>query len=132
MAGQIAKVYERQYPSEGFVGDRLVTVGDGSGGYLTAVEASRYPTADGHGALVFFWHNQTFLGWDTNQESWNVAVSAKSDAIEATYPDYAPNDPACCPSLAPVTITYTWSGTGLTQSRAIPPGAIVGTEVFST
>ena len=132
IAAQIAKTHETTDPSEGFIGSSPVTVSDGSGGYLTAVSALRNPSADGHGALIFFWHNQTFLGWDTNEETWNVMVRANSaDAIEATYADYAPGNPACCPSLPPVTITYSWSGAGFAQSRKIPVGAIVGITVFS-
>jgi hypothetical protein len=129
---QIARTHETVDPSEGFVGSSPVTVSDGSGGYLTAVSALRNPSADGHGSLIYFWHNQTFLGWDTNEESWNVMVRANgADAIEATYADYAPGNPACCPSLSPVTITYSWSGTGFAQSRKIPAGAIVGIAVSS-
>ena len=108
-----------------------MTVSDGSGGYLTAVSALRTPSADGHGDLIFFWHNQTFLGWDTNEETWNTMVHADADAIAVTYPDYAPGNPACCPSLPPVTIIYGWSRTGFTQSQKIPAGAIVGIAVSS-
>jgi hypothetical protein len=132
IAAQIGNTYETTDPSEGFIGSSPVTVSDGAGGYLTAVSALRNPSADGHGALIFFWHNQTFLGWDTNEETWNVMVRANgTDVIEATYADYAPGNPACCPSLPPATITYSWSGTGLAQSRKIPAGAIVGIAVSS-
>jgi hypothetical protein len=132
IAGQIANTHETTDPNEGFVGSSPVTVSDGSGGYFTAVSALRNPSADGHGALIFFWHNQTFLGWDTNKETWNVMVSADgADAIEATYADYAPGNPACCPALPPVSVTYSWSGTGFAQSRKIPAGAIVGITVSS-
>jgi hypothetical protein len=124
--------HEAVDPNEGFVGGSPVTVSDGSNGYLTAVPAQRSPSADGHGALVFFWHDQTFLGWDTNKETWNVTLrAAGTNAIEATYPDYAPGEPACCPSLPPVTISYRWSGTGLAQDRTLPSGAVVGITVFS-
>jgi len=132
IAAQIASTHETIAPGEGFVGGSPVTVSDGNGGYLTAVPAGRSPSADGHGWLVFLWHNQGFLGWDTNRESWNVTVRADGmNAIEATYPDYSPGDPACCPSLPPVTITYSWNGTGLAQSRTLPAGAIVGIAVTS-
>jgi len=132
ITAQIASTHETTDPSEGFVGSSPVTVSDGSGGYLTAVSALRNPSADGHGALIFFWHNQTFLGWDTNEETWNVMVRANgADTIEATYADYAPGNPACCPSLPPVAITYSWSGTGFAQSRLLPAGAVVGIAVSS-
>jgi LppP/LprE lipoprotein len=81
---------------------------------------------------VFFWHNQKFLGWDTDKESWNVTVSdGGTNAIRASYADYAPGDPACCPSLPRVTITYSWGGSALAQDRAIPAGALVGIAVSS-
>jgi hypothetical protein len=132
IAAQVANTHETTDPNEGFIGNSPVTVSDGSGGYFTAVSALRNPSADGHGALIFFWHNQTFLGWDTNEETWNVMVrSYSADAIGATYADYAPGNPACCPSLPPVTVTYSWRGTGFAQSRKIPAGAIVGIAVSS-
>lgn len=88
VAAQIATTHEAADPREEFIGSPPVTVGDGSGGYLTAVTALRNPSADGHGDLVFFWHNQTSLGWDTNKETWNVSVRAGgTNAIEATYAD---------------------------------------------
>ncbi len=132
VAAQIATTHETADPREGFIGSPPVTVGDGAGGYLTAVYALRNPSADGHGALVFFWHDQTFLGWDTNKETWNVSVrGGVTNAIEATYADYAPGEAACCPSLPPVTITYSWNGAGLAQNRTLPAGAIVGIDVTS-
>lgn len=131
IAAVIASTHEVSDPNEDFSeGSSPVTVSDGHGGYLTAVAAGRTPSADGHGWLVFFWHDQTFLGWDTDQETWNVSVEAGGPrAIVATYPDYAPTDPACCPSLAPVSISYSWSGATLAQSRQLPKGSLVGIAV---
>jgi hypothetical protein len=128
---QIARTHEVGSQGEGFSGgDSVVTVGDGSGGYLTAVPALRNPSADGHGSLVFFWHNQRFVGWDTNMETWNVQVrSGGSDTIDAKYPVYAKGDAACCPSLPPITITYRWGGDALTQSAPLPAGSLVGIPV---
>jgi LppP/LprE lipoprotein len=130
IAAVIASTHEVSYPDEGFAGGSPVTVSDGHGGDLTAVAAGRTPSADGHGWLVFFWDDQRFLGWDTDQETWNVSVKAGGpNSIEASYPDYASSDPACCPSLPPVIITYRWSGTGLAQSRQLPKGSVVGVAV---
>jgi hypothetical protein len=132
---QVARTYEVTDPNEVFTSDNssgsaAVTVGDGDGGYLTAVTARRNPSADGHGWLVFFWHNQRFVGWDTNMETWNVQVHAGGpDSIEAEYPVYAKGDAACCPSLPPVTITYRWGGAALAQSTPLPPGSLVGIAV---
>ena len=132
IAAQVGRTRDVADPAARFAAGPPVTVGDGSGGFLTAVSAGRTPSADGHGGLVFFWHDQTFLGWDTDRESWNVSLAASGpDAIEARYPDYARGDPACCPSLPPVTVTYRWTGTRLGQSRTLPPGVIVGILVSS-
>jgi hypothetical protein len=130
ITAQITDTHEESDPSENFVGGTPVTVGDGNGGFFTAEPALRNPSADGHGDLIFFWHNQTFLGWDTNKETWDVTVRANGpDTIAATYPDYRPNDAACCPSLPPVTITYSWGGTRLAQSQSLPAGTLVGVTV---
>jgi hypothetical protein len=46
---------------------RPLTIKDGRGtGTLTAVVGGRYPTADGLGQVVFFWHNQVFIGLSAN------------------------------------------------------------------
>jgi hypothetical protein len=101
-----------------------VTTGDGHGGTLTAVIAHRTPAADSHGYLVFFWHNNQFVGWDRNQEAMTTkaVTAAGPGAFSVTYANYAGNDPACCPSLAPVTITYHWNGTRLQADQPVPPG----------
>src|SRR4051794_8387158 len=86
IAAQVATTHEVDFPDEGFTAELPTTVGDGGAGFLTAVPALRSPSADGHGWLVFFWHNQTFLGWDTDQETWNVGVEAATPrSIQATY-----------------------------------------------
>ena len=131
IATQLARTHESEVPDEAFADGPPVTVDDGAGGYLTAVPALRSPSADGHGWLLFFWHNRTFLGWDTNQETWNVGVRADGQAIQATYPRYASGDAACCPSLPSITITYRWNGTGLVQDQPLPSEAIVGVTVFT-
>ena len=133
IATQLARTHETDVPDETFTGDPpvTVTVPDGTGGSLTAVPARRSPSADGHGWLVFFWHNGTFLGWDTNLETWNVGVRADGHTIRATYPRYAPGDAACCPSLSSITITYRWNGSRLTQDQPLPSEAIVGVTVFT-
>ncbi|ACX51899.1 copper amine oxidase domain protein [Ammonifex degensii KC4] len=90
-------------------GDPL-TVPDGQGGTLTAVIGQRYPTADGYGELVFFWHNKDFLGWDCDHEH-NDIIDVSSPGpgrITVTYAHYAENDPLCAPSLPPVKVTFAW------------------------
>ncbi len=99
-----------------------LAVDDGQGGVLTAVIGTRSPTADGYGQIVFFWHNQNFLGWDSSTESIAISrlTSPSPGVIAVTYVHYGPNDPLCCASLAPVTINYSWNGTAL-QSSGAPP-----------
>ena len=129
ISAQLAKTHETELPDETFTDGPPVVVDDGAGGYLTAVAAHRDPTADGHGWLVFFWHNRSFLGWDTDRETWNVAVQAEGATIQATYPRNAPGDAACCPSLSTITITYRWNGSGLAQDQPLPSEAIMGVAV---
>jgi len=85
-------------------------VPDGQGGTLTAVIGQRYPTADGYGELVFFWHNRDFLGWDCDHEHFDIidVSSPGPGRITVTYANYAENDPLCCPSLPPVNVTFAW------------------------
>jgi LppP/LprE lipoprotein len=100
-----------------------VTVSDGVGGWLTAILGSRFPTADGYGQLVFFWHNATFVGWDTMMESTQIIRLGTPGvaALLVEYPSYAPLDAACCPSQPPRTIVYRWNGARLAAS-GLPPG----------
>lgn len=101
-----------------------VTVADGSGGYLTAVRGARSPSADGYGQLVFFWHNQTFLGWDSKYESMDILKvwSPGPHQIAVSYAHYAATDGACCPSLPPVVIYYSWENGHLVSTGAPPTG----------
>jgi hypothetical protein len=96
---------------------------DGAGSELTAMVGRRSPTADGYGQLVFFWHGDRFLGWDTSSERTaikDVVVHAPR-AFAVTYPRYASGDPLCCPSLPPATVVYTWTGARL-EASSTPPG----------
>ncbi len=100
-----------------------VTVTDGAGGLLTAVVGVRFPTADGYGRLVFFWHGASFLGWNSIYESIVVSVDAAGPATFAlTYPHFAPGDPVCCPSLPAVKIMYRWNGSALVPDGSPPQG----------
>lgn len=101
-----------------------VTTSDGHGGTLTAVSARRTPAADSHGSLVFFWHNDRFVGWDSNEEAMTTRTIAAAEpgTFAVTYANYAGSDAACCPSLAPVTISYRWDGTRLQPNQLVPPG----------
>src|SRR6476469_4717820 len=126
--GQIAQVMahttEVGDPGEHFTpsGEPRIA-SDGAGSELTAAIGHRSRTADGYGQLVFFWHGDRFLGWDSSSES--VAIirvsSRPHNAFAVTYPHYASSDPNCCPSMRPVTVLYTWTGTHL-RASGTPPG----------
>ncbi|HEV7191613.1 MAG TPA: LppP/LprE family lipoprotein [Jatrophihabitantaceae bacterium] len=101
-----------------------VTVDDGRGGTLTAAIGSRTPNADGHGMVVFFWHDATFISWDSTTEATttDAIASAGSGEVRVTYDNYATHDAACCPSLPPATVTFQWSGDAVVALSAIPSG----------
>ena len=91
---------------------QLKTIPDGSGGHLTAAIGTIVPTTDGEGQLVFFWHNSRFIGWDAPVESMAILglQSVGVGSFRVTYSHYAHGDPACCPSLVPVSVVYRWRG----------------------
>jgi hypothetical protein len=105
---------------------RPLTIQDGRGtGTLTAVVGGRYPTADGLGQVVFFWHNKTFIGLSADYETIAV-VSLKSPApgtFVIRYARYRRSDPTCCPTLRPRAVTYGWSGHMLISDGGPPKGS---------
>lgn len=105
------------------LGPRL-SVPDGKGRSITAVIGGRYPTADGKGQLVFFFHGRAFLGWDTARESIAIAPirRGRGHGIQVPYVHYAPSDALCCPSRGLRTVTYRWNGRRIVASRR-PPNA---------
>lgn len=96
-------------------------VSDGHGGSVTAVVGVRHITADGHGQLIFFFHNQRFVGWDSRFESLNTDVrAAGARRFDADYAHYSSDDALCCPSLAPVSVRYRWTGSRIQALRQPP------------
>jgi hypothetical protein len=98
-------------------------VPDGFGSTLYAWPAVCTGSADGYCQKVFFFIDSRYLGTDTARASnaiTNVQASG-TGSIAVTYPSYAPQDPLCCPSGKPVTITYHWTGSKLVPSGT-PPG----------
>jgi hypothetical protein len=96
---------------------------DGSGGTLYAWPAICTGSADGYCQKVFFFIDTRYLGTDTAHASnaiTKVQATGPQD-IAVTYPSYAAQDPLCCPSGKPVTITYHWTGNKLVPSGT-PPG----------
>lgn len=96
---------------------------DGSGGTLYAWQATCTNSGDGYCQKVFFFDGTRYLGTDTLNDSASITnVSTTGpQTIAVTYAHYASNDPLCCPSLQPVTISYHWTGTRLLPSGT-PPG----------
>lgn len=119
----LTRTVEAADPSTHFTSVRPpVTTSDRHGGTLTAVIGQRYPTADGKGQLVFFWHGTRFLGWDAGTETDAVRdVTAGPGSFRVTYLHYAERDPECCPSLPPATVTYTWQDGGRLAASGAPP-----------
>ncbi len=107
---------------------RIVTVSDGSGGTLTAVPVARFPSADGYGQLVLFWHDRTLIGSDRlaalpnlGEESSQLQIVAwGTDYVTVRFWRYRPQDPMYKPSLPPADVTYRWNGSGLQASAAVP------------
>ncbi len=90
----------------------LKTVADGTGGQLTAAVGTSVPTTDGNGQLVFFWHDRRFVGWDASTDAMEILSlhAVGVGRFRVTYSNYARRDPACCPSLVPVSVVYSWRG----------------------
>lgn len=95
-----------------------VTTSDGGTGWITAVVGSRYPTADGYGRIVFFWHNKDFIGFDSDHESLASSISESGPGyIQVSYHQYAPGDPLSSPSLPDKKIIYRWNGKTFSASE---------------
>jgi LppP/LprE lipoprotein len=101
------------------------TIKDGRGtGTLTAVVGVRYPTADGFGQIVFFWHDRVFDSQSSRYET--TAVDTINSLAPGTfvirYARYRKSDPMCCPTLKPLKVSYGWSG-HILISNGVPPRA---------
>lgn len=112
-------------------GGKQVIVSDGSGGTLQAILGTRYPTADGLGQLVFFFHNGQFVGLNANEEATAILSikPAGTGVIQVTYANYAPTDAMVNPTLPPQTVTYTWNAGQMVPSSALESGVTTGAEV---
>lgn len=93
------------------------------GSTLIAISGMQVPAADGYTQWVFFFRGTMYLGTDTAVPSPQLQLTGSPGPgqVNVQYTAYAPNDPLCCPSLPPVTITYTWNGSALVPNGT-PPG----------
>lgn len=91
-----------------------------SGAYLSAWLG--LAGQDGHNQFVFFFLNGKFVGTGNPQPSVEItsAKPAGQGSIAVTYPVYKKNDAFAAPSGTPVTITYHWDGSKLTQNKPYP------------
>lgn len=125
IAGVMWRTILAEEPLEHFYpAGQLTTTSDGDGGALTAEVGTLLPSTDGDGQLVFFWHNRQFVGWDSSVESMSVLElqSLGDRGFQITYANYAPDDPACCPSLIPISVAYQWRRGRLVAQQ---PGPLV-------
>jgi hypothetical protein len=101
----------------------IVTTYDSHGTPFIGISGLKIPTADGYTQQVFFFSGSSFLGTDTSGTSPGAVVtgSPAPGQINVRYENYAPDDPLCCPSRAPVTITYSYDGSTVSASGT-PPG----------
>ncbi|GAA1610357.1 MULTISPECIES: LppP/LprE family lipoprotein [Kribbella] len=127
----MAQTVETKQPSVHFVPSTVkATVPDGEGGKLTAVVGTRSNAADSGGQVVFFFHGTKFVGWDGDTETSGVTslAGAGQGVFTIKYTHFAKDDPACCPSLKPVTIHWSWQDNdGFAPSGGTRP--YVGTPV---
>lgn len=110
-----------------------VVTSDGNGGVLTAIGGTRFPTADGLGQLVFFFHNGKVVGVNSDVEV-TAIKSIKSIGVgkfAITYVNYKSTDPMVNPSLPPQTVTYSWNGSALVPSASLVSGVTLGNVKIS-
>ncbi len=101
----------------------VVTTYGPDGSSFIGISGAKLNNADGGPQWVFFFTGASYLGTDTAVPSSFLALAGTPAAgqISVSYQNYAPGDPLCCPTLPPVTITYTWNGSTVTPSGT-PPG----------
>jgi serine/threonine-protein kinase len=121
----VVALLEATMNSRGYVPDgNVVRVrATEAGGVLAVQKGICKDSATGRCQLLFIYLDERFLGTDTLNASAGISDirAAGTGRFSASYANYAPNDPGCCPSRPPVTITYTWDGTKLTPDGT-PPG----------
>lgn len=102
---------------------RFAQTPDGFGHTLYAWHGTCQGSADGYCQKMFFFIDARYLGTDTSAESTSIAdyQTGGTGTITVTYANYGKNDPLCCPSRQPVTISFRWNGTKLIPSGT-PPG----------
>jgi hypothetical protein len=122
----LAAVMARTVPTDNPSNEHFVPTGvslavpDGVSGQLTAAVGVRSGTGDGGGQVVFFWHDGTFIGWNSNHQSFKLGIEAAGTAsIQVTYLYLNPGEAACC-ATGQASVTYHWDGSQLLASGDPP------------
>jgi hypothetical protein len=95
---------------------------DISGGQIWAWKSTCAGSAEHYCQNVFFFNGTTMLGTDTSKPSRDIlrVTPEAGGAFHVTYANYQSGDADCCPSGKPVTVTYTWNGSGMTANGTPP------------
>lgn len=120
----------RQYREVGTPGETLQpefntwVKAPGPAPVLSAVIASRWPTADGYGQVILFFRGTQFLGLNSLNEATSIHKLSPDGphAFQATFANYTPTDALVDPTLPPVTVTYHITGNRIIPSRSLPSG----------
>lgn len=107
----------------------LITVSDGAGGHLSAYRAGwsdpRWANPGAGPTLVFFWHNDEFLGWDRVCLGSRAHVEAAGTGINVTYPEWPEGMSRVEFTSLPVeqlpnqTIHFQWNGSRLENQPSL-------------
>ena len=113
----------QQVLNKGYDPFGVVTTYGPDGSSFIAIAGTLIGSADGYNQWVFFFSGASYIGTDTGQPSPQLSLtgSPAGGAVSVSYVNYGPNDPLCCPSRAPITITYSWDGSSVTPNGT-PPG----------
>lgn len=71
---------------------------------------------------VLFFHDGTYLGTGTSEPYAFTSVSGSNgNSVSVDYKWLVADEPFAAPQGGPVTITYTWTGSGVAMSDPLPP-----------
>ncbi|MFC6011104.1 LppP/LprE family lipoprotein [Nocardia lasii] len=70
---------------------------------------------------VLFFHDGKYLGTGTSEPyAFTSVVGSSSDAVTVNYRWLVADEPFAAPQGGPATITYSWTGSGVTMSGPLP------------
>ncbi|WP_431969343.1 LppP/LprE family lipoprotein [Nocardia sp. bgisy134] len=105
---------------EGWVADRASTDQPGSCGQLLWVRAVGGVSA-GAPIHVLFFHDGKYLGTATFEPyAFTHVAGSNGDSVTVQYKWLVADEPFAAPQGGPVSITYTWTGSGVAMSEPLP------------